>query len=79
MSAHFTHPSLAISISNLDLNLDLARNLTISNLLFADSRTWEGTFAYHMKPDLLHMGMVVGLDYENPYLNPYMEFQVSLA
>lgn len=28
-----------------------------------------------MKPDLVHIGMVVGLDYENPYLNPYEEFQ----
>lgn len=29
---------------------------------------------YHMNPDLIHIGFVVGLDYENPYLNPYEEF-----
>jgi electron-transferring-flavoprotein dehydrogenase len=30
---------------------------------------------YHMQPNLIHLGYVVGLDYENPYLNPYEEFQ----
>lgn len=30
---------------------------------------------YHMKPNLIHAGFVVGLDYKNPYLNPYEEFQ----
>lgn len=30
---------------------------------------------YHMGPNLIHIGMVVGLDYKNPYLNPYEEFQ----
>lgn len=28
-----------------------------------------------MQPNLIHLGFVVGLDYENPYLNPYEEFQ----
>ena len=23
------------------------------------------------------LGMVIGLDYKNPYINPYREFQVS--
>ena len=30
---------------------------------------------YTMEPNLVHIGLVVGLDYENPYLNPYEEFQ----
>ena len=30
---------------------------------------------YHMEPNLVHLGYVVGLDYKNPYLNPYEEFQ----
>jgi len=30
---------------------------------------------YHMAPNLLHVGYVVGLSYKNPYLNPYEEFQ----
>lgn len=30
---------------------------------------------YHMEPNRIHVGLVVGLDYENPYLNPYEEFQ----
>ena len=28
-----------------------------------------------MAPNLVHIGLVVGLDYKNPYLNPYEEFQ----
>ena len=28
-----------------------------------------------MEPNLIHLGYVVGLDYKNPYLNPYEEFQ----
>lgn len=38
------------------------------------SDVYGGTFTYHMKPNLVHLGMVVGLDYKNPYLNPYEEF-----
>lgn len=38
-------------------------------------KTFGGTFLYHMKPNLILIGMVVGLDYENPFLNPYKEFQ----
>lgn len=40
-----------------------------------DLQTWQGTFLYHMKPNKVLVGMVVGLDYENPHINPYMEFQ----
>jgi electron-transferring-flavoprotein dehydrogenase len=28
-----------------------------------------------MNPNLVHIGYVIGLDYENPYLSPYEEFQ----
>ena len=38
-------------------------------------KTFGGSFLYHMKPNLVLLGIVVGLDYENPYLNPYQEFQ----
>jgi len=34
-----------------------------------------GTFMYHETPNRVHIGMVVGLDYKNPYLSPYHEFQ----
>lgn len=40
-----------------------------------DSKTYGGSFMYHMKPNIIHLGFVVGLDYENPYINPYEEFQ----
>jgi len=40
-----------------------------------DHWTYGGSFIYHMNPNLLHIGLVVGLDYSNPYLSPYQEFQ----
>ena len=36
---------------------------------------YGGSFMYHQAPNLIHLGFVVGLDYQNPYLNPYQEFQ----
>ena len=36
---------------------------------------YGGSFLYHMAPDLVLVGLVVGLDYANPYVNPYSEFQ----
>ncbi|GAX26190.1 electron-transferring-flavoprotein dehydrogenase [Fistulifera solaris] len=39
------------------------------------SKTFGGSFLYHQEPDLVLVGVVVGLDYQNPYLNPYQEFQ----
>merc|ERR1719424_690156 len=40
-----------------------------------DQWSYGGSFIYHMKGNLLHIGMVVGLDYKNPYISPYQEFQ----
>jgi electron-transferring-flavoprotein dehydrogenase len=39
------------------------------------SKTFGGSFLYHMKPNLVLIGFVVGLDYANPYISPYSEFQ----
>lgn len=39
------------------------------------SDVYGGTFLYHLEPNLVLIGMVVGLDYANPYLSPYQEFQ----
>jgi electron-transferring-flavoprotein dehydrogenase len=41
------------------------------------SDVFGGTFLYHMEPNLVLMGLVIGLDYQNPYTNPYREFQVN--
>lgn len=38
-------------------------------------KNYGGSFLYHQDPDLVLLGYVVGLDYQNPYLNPYKEFQ----
>ncbi|MBI4293222.1 MAG: electron transfer flavoprotein-ubiquinone oxidoreductase [Betaproteobacteria bacterium] len=40
-----------------------------------DSRTYGGSFLYHMENNQIAVGFVVGLDYENPYLSPFDEFQ----
>ncbi|EKD71816.1 MAG: hypothetical protein ACD_46C00089G0001, partial [uncultured bacterium] len=40
-----------------------------------DQKTYGGSFMYYFGKNLLSIGFVVGLDYENPYLNPYEEFQ----
>jgi electron-transferring-flavoprotein dehydrogenase len=40
-----------------------------------DSRTYGGSFLYHLDGNQVAVGFVVGLDYENPYLSPYEEFQ----
>jgi electron-transferring-flavoprotein dehydrogenase len=40
-----------------------------------DSRTYGGSWLYHWDNNLVSIGFVVGLDYENPYLSPFEEFQ----
>jgi electron-transferring-flavoprotein dehydrogenase len=40
-----------------------------------DSRTGGGSFLYHYGDGLVSVGFVVHLNYENPYLSPYEEFQ----
>ena len=36
---------------------------------------YGGSFLYHLEDNQVAVGFVVGLDYENPYLSPYNEFQ----
>ncbi|MFA5703533.1 MAG: electron transfer flavoprotein-ubiquinone oxidoreductase [Advenella sp.] len=40
-----------------------------------DSDTYGGTFLYHLDNNIVVVGMVVGLDYANPWLSPFEEFQ----
>jgi electron-transferring-flavoprotein dehydrogenase len=40
-----------------------------------DNRTGGGSFLYHFDNRLVSVGFVVHLNYENPYLSPYEEFQ----
>lgn len=46
---------------------------TIGWPLSAD--VYGGSFLYHLAKDKIALGFVVGLDYQNPYLSPYQEFQ----
>ncbi len=40
-----------------------------------DSDTYGGAFLYHMEDNKVTLGFITGLDYSNPYLSPFEEFQ----
>ncbi|MEY2803928.1 MAG: hypothetical protein RL657_1264 [Pseudomonadota bacterium] len=40
-----------------------------------DEATYGGSFLYHMADNKVVVGFVVGLDYQNPWLSPFEEFQ----
>ncbi|HSR54888.1 MAG TPA: electron transfer flavoprotein-ubiquinone oxidoreductase [Alphaproteobacteria bacterium] len=40
-----------------------------------DQGTYGGSFLYHLEDNQVAVGLVVGLDYANPYLSPFEEFQ----
>lgn len=40
-----------------------------------DRRTYGGSFLYHLGANQVAVGFVVGLDYANPHLSPFDEFQ----
>jgi electron-transferring-flavoprotein dehydrogenase len=40
-----------------------------------DIETYGGSFLYHFENNQVSIGYVIGLDYKNPYLDPFMEFQ----
>ena len=37
---------------------------------------YSGMFIYNTNDHQLHIGNILGLGYKNPYVNPYLEFQV---
>jgi len=40
-----------------------------------DGATYGGSFLYHLEDRQVSVGFVIGLDYKNPYLSPFEEFQ----
>ena len=40
-----------------------------------DNKTYGGSFIYHAEKKQIFIGYVVGLDYQNPHLSPFDEFQ----
>jgi len=40
-----------------------------------DRETYGGSFLYHLEDNQIAVGFVIGLDYRNPHLSPYDEFQ----
>jgi len=40
-----------------------------------DKKTYGGSFLYHGENKQIYIGYVIGLDYKNPHLSPYDEFQ----
>jgi len=40
-----------------------------------DAGTYGGSFLYHLEDNQVSIGYVIGLDYTNPHLDPFKEFQ----
>jgi electron-transferring-flavoprotein dehydrogenase len=40
-----------------------------------DSKTYGGSFIYHLEDNQVAIGFVIGLDYQNPHLSPFDELQ----
>jgi electron-transferring-flavoprotein dehydrogenase len=40
-----------------------------------DSKTYGGSFIYHLEDNQVAVGFVVALDYQNPHMSPFEEFQ----
>ena len=40
-----------------------------------DTKTYGGSFLYHLEDSYVSIGFVIGLDYQNPWLNPFNEMQ----
>ena len=40
-----------------------------------DTKTYGGSWMYHMDGNMVSVGFVTGLDYRNPYLSPFHEMQ----
>ncbi|MDP3531892.1 MAG: electron transfer flavoprotein-ubiquinone oxidoreductase [Alphaproteobacteria bacterium] len=40
-----------------------------------DRHTYGGSFLYHLENNQVALGFVIGLDYQNPHLSPFDEFQ----
>ena len=40
-----------------------------------DTKTYGGSFLYYLEDNQVAVGFVTGLDYRNPYLSPFEEFQ----
>jgi electron-transferring-flavoprotein dehydrogenase len=40
-----------------------------------DNSTYGGSFMYHMEDNKVALGFITGLNYQNPYLSPFEEFQ----
>jgi electron-transferring-flavoprotein dehydrogenase len=40
-----------------------------------ENDTYGGAFLYHMENNQVALGFITGLDYKNPYLSPFEEFQ----
>ena len=40
-----------------------------------DDSTYGGSFLYHMEDNRIALGFITGLNYANPYLSPFEEFQ----
>ena len=40
-----------------------------------DHQTYGGSWCYHLDDNMVSIGFVTGLDYQNPHLSPFNEMQ----
>jgi electron-transferring-flavoprotein dehydrogenase len=74
-----SHQTYGIGIKELwEVNSDLYKAGTVTHTVGwpMDIDTYGGSWTYHMNDNQVSIGLVVALDYKNPHLNPYKEFQV---
>jgi len=78
LDAHSDPQSYGIGIKEL-WEIDPARHKAGLALHSAgwplDENTYGGSFLYHMEDNKVVVGFVIGLDYTNPWLSPFEEFQ----
>lgn len=67
--------SLAVQVWEIDPAKHKLGTVIHSTGFPLDYQTYGGAWVYHFEDNLCSIGLVVGLDYSNPYLSPYKEFQ----
>ena len=78
LNANSQPQTYGIGIKELwEVSDEMHKNGTVIHTLGwpLNNKTYGGSFIYHLDKNLVSLGFVIGLDYQNPYLNPYLEFQ----
>jgi len=78
LDAHSDHPKFGIGIKELwEVKPEKHRQGLVQHSFGwpLDMKTGGGSFLYHLEDNLVAVGFVLHLNYKNPYLYPFEEFQ----